>query len=434
MNLSTYLMNGEFRTRQLSSFQPVVDSLDHDVLYNQPTSVIAKFLSRFGKALTKELLNEDGVLYLASWLRESNLQHYLELNLNDPAVLDEFVKSPSAKEQLYLRAQPRGVVCHWVAGNVPTLAIFSLVQSILTKNVNILRVPQDTMEGVLRILKVLGSVQVEHEGRTLHGQDVLKTIAAVYYPSSDSRLNTSMSMIADCKVIWGGKEAVRDIIALPQREHCENIVFGPKYSFSVADEESMNEATCRRLALDVISFEQNACSSPHVLFVQTSNEATMEAARRVATKMAAAFQETSPKYPKQSNKYSAILNARGRYLLDPRKELIHSKELDWTILINKEIELEEPVGARTLFVKGVSSASELLPLITNKIQTVGVAFEEISDELQFCEQATRRGVARCVSIGTMNNYDAPWDGILYINRLVRWTAYRTTTVKEKTYA
>jgi hypothetical protein len=421
MPIECYLRNGEFVNETVEDFDRLVEQLDRDVLYNTPVDLIIKLLERFGKELTRSLVTEEGVFYLATWLRISNLNHYLAINLGDKTCLDTFVPE---KNHLYLRAQPRGVVCHWVAGNVPTLAVFSLVQSILGKNSNIIRVPREPLPGVLNILKTLGRVEAEHEGQVLRGADVLKSLSVVYFPGENLELNQKFSLAADCKVIWGGKESVRAILALPQREHCESIVFGPKYSFAVVDEESVTPALCRRLAIDIITFEQDACSSPHVVFCESKREDCWSTAREVANKLAEAFRRISPRYAKARGGYAHILNARGLYLLDPEKEIVCSEELDWTILINDDLQLEEPVGSRTIYIKVIESLNDVIPLITNKIQTVGVALQDRQKRFDFCEKATRKGVARCVDIGTMNNYETPWDGILFINRLVRLTSMK----------
>ena len=35
-------------------------------------------------------------------------------------------------------AHPRGIITHWLAGNVPILGMISLIQGIITKNTNLL--------------------------------------------------------------------------------------------------------------------------------------------------------------------------------------------------------------------------------------------------------------------------------------------------------
>ncbi|HQU74190.1 MAG TPA: acyl-CoA reductase [Calditrichia bacterium] len=420
MSIQTFLLDGKFAEGSAPDFDSIVAKLDQEVLYRAPIDLIVKFLAKFGKELTRNLLTEEGVIYLASWLRTSNLEKYIAINVGDKTVLDAFV---AQTDNLFMRAQPRGVVCHWVAGNVPTLAIFSIVQAMLGKNASIVRVPLEPMSGIVNILRVLEKVSVELDGQTLDGREVLKSLAVVYYPSSNKALNTGMSLAADAKVIWGGKEAVRDIIALPQREHCENVVFGPKYSFAVVDEASISEGMAKRMAMDIITFDQEACSSPHVIFVQSRSNA-QAAAEKMVEHMVAGFEAVTEKFPKAYGSYGAVLNARGMYWLDPEKDVVCSDDLDWTILLNDDIQLEEPVKSRTIFIKAVNSALDVIPLITNKVQTIGIAMQDADERVAFCEQATRHGVARCVALGSMNNYDTPWDGILFINRMVRWTAMR----------
>lgn len=416
-----YLSGGRFLPGTACDLESVLSNLDRDHLYYIPTEHLLGFMEKFGKELSRRLLAEEGIYYLVTWLRRSNLRSYLDLNLGGEAVLDRFVLKAG---DLYLRAQPRGIVGHWVAGNVPTLSIFSLVQSMLAKNANIIRVPMGALDGTLRILRILGQVTVNAGGNTVSGEDLLKSISVVYCPSTDLKANTELSLSTDCKVVWGGAEAVKSIVALPQKEHCENIVFGPKYSFAVMDAESIQEECLRRLAIDIITFQQEACSSPHVVFCETQNGRKGETVGRLADHLARAFEYVTKKFPKPVMAYSDVMNIRGKYWLDPEKQIVCSDPLDWTILVNDDLQLEEPVKYRTIFVKEVDSILDTIPLITNKIQTVGVSIHDREKRLEFCEKATHKGVARCVPFGTMNNYDTPWDGMMFMDRLVRWTSCR----------
>ena len=75
----------------------------------------------------------DGVAFLSSWLRRRNLESMLKMNLGgSTAFLDGF---QMAAGSLKLAARPRGLVSMWMAGNVPTLPMFSIVPALLAKNV-----------------------------------------------------------------------------------------------------------------------------------------------------------------------------------------------------------------------------------------------------------------------------------------------------------
>jgi hypothetical protein len=194
---------------------------------------------------------------------------------------------------------------------------------------------------------------------------------------------------------------------------------GPKYSFSVIDNESVDDNIYKKIVMDIISFEQNACSSPHVIFLETKEEV-----KEFACRLGDEFNIASKKYPKMNGNYAEILNSRGKYLLDKSKDIVCSKELDWTILINDKICLEEPVKSRTVFLKKINDIFEIVPLVSNKIQTVGYALSDKKRAVDFFDKLTYKGVSRCVGLGTMHEYDTPWDGLLFIHRLVRWTYYR----------
>lgn len=416
-NLEINLFNKE--DQNVGSFKELAACLQEKkrVLKEIPTEAIIKILSSLGREMVRdtELLQKEGMFYLASWLRESNLLDYLETNFSDKNILDRYVK---VKEK-QIKAQPRGLVCHWIAENVPTLALFSLFQSIICKNSNILKISEDCKENMVSVVKKLENIRVDLNGKLYEGGKILETFSFVVFPYQDIELSGEMSKIADCKVIFGGKEAVKAIKNLPEKEHCETIIFGPKYSFAIIDEENAeNSDIFKKIVQDIIIFNQAACSSPHVLFYEKKDGLSV---KDVALKLKDAFEESARKKPKENinpSTLAKVINKRGEYFLDPEKSILCSKQLDWSILIDKNLQLEEPVGSRTIFLKEVKDVLDVVPLITNKVQTLGVALStekliKLADEVSF------KGIARVVPIGEMNNYDTPWDGLLFMNRLVR---------------
>jgi hypothetical protein len=42
--------------------------------------------------------------------------------------------------------------------------------------------------------------------------------------------------------------------------------------------------------------------------------------------------------------------------------------------------------------------------------------------LEVAEALTARGVERCPEVGRMALYDAPWDGMFPMDRMVRWVS------------
>jgi hypothetical protein len=428
--ITSFLRGGVFQETDVDSLESLVSEVDagRKAVFEIPIGAIVEILDSLGKALLKDekLSQEEGLPFLSMWLRKRALLEMIDLNLGGrPELLDGPVK---LKEGRYLRAQPRGVVAHWIAGNVPTLSAFSLFQSVLCKNANIVRAPKGGVALLIEILKKLDGISVEYEGKTYSGGTLLKGICVIHFPSSDTSLNAALSVSADCKVAWGGSEAMEAIRNLPQREHCETIIFGPKYSFGVIDKETLEEGgaylarTLESFCGSAIVFDQAGCSSPHVIFLEKNEKPLAETVRGLSE----AFKKLSSRHPKGNISQSTaarIINKRAEYYLDPDKDVVCSEENDWTLLVGGVPRLEDPVQSRTLFVKEVDSLMDVVPLITKKVQTIGIAIKSGKKMLAFSDAASYRGVARLVKPEEMSYYDSPWDGMLVMGRLVRFVSF-----------
>ena len=378
---------------------------------------ILELFQKYSENLRKshDVNSLEGVMFLSNWLRKSNFSKIIERDLGDLKFLEKFIG-----ERKRTKAQPRGIVCHWIAGNVPTLGLFSLFQSLFVGNANILRIPPASHEILVKLLQVFADSKNDSG---LTGLDLLKSVGIVYYEGSDDNSNYEMAEIADIRIIWGGEAAVRAITGFTTRSHCIDIIFGPKYSFSVFDLNAIKSENFSRyirfLVNDIIVFDQAACTSPHTVFFERGVKSIQE----IGLIMAEEFQKISKQFPKtEVNQYitTKIINIRAEYALDPLKSVICPRENDWTILINDKIQLEEPIESRTIFIKEVDSIIEVIPLITRKIQTIGCAVEDKKKLLGFADQVTLKGVSRCVNLGQMHLFDSPWDGMLLLSRLVNW--------------
>ncbi len=371
--------------------------------------------------VSAEYAQVEGIAFLSSWLRKSNLEKVLRLNLGSQLAA---IDNPLSVDGISLRAVPRGVVCHWVAGNIPTLAFFSWALATLGKNVSILRVPEEVREVVRTLFRSVELASIEFEGKKYQGSMLLERTRVVHFPSGNQRLNESMSLVADARVVWGGAEAVRAVTSYPRLEHCEDVVFGPKYSLGVIDQATMEDGVARSEALAAFSrqavmFEQAACSSPQIIFVEAPNQDLEELGDLVEKEM----KKICGRFPKRTIEQfnsSQILRMRAEYGMRKETSVRASRDLTYTILLERGAILREALQSRTLFVMIVDDLKLIVPLLSQKIQTIGVAIEDAKKRMAFSEAAALRGVARCVNPALMNIYETPWDGLLPINRLVRW--------------
>jgi hypothetical protein len=424
--INCYGLNGEFFENGVSfeDFDKIDACLNKSLseLYGFPIEVIILIIDEYSKKIrsNREILKIEGVPFLSFYLKKVNMEKQLKLNLGNIEYLNNFVHVEDGK---YIKAQPKGIVCHWMASNVPTLGIYSVLQSILCKNANIFRVSKGSVSIVYELLKLLDDIVIEYQGNTYSSKVILKNIAFIYFNSEDVYHNSQMSLKADARIVWGGKIAVEAISLLPKKATCKDLIFGPKYSFAVFDRSAIEsddfEEYLENLITDIVSFNQKACSSPQVLFLEKSKLSTEKIAQMLSLK----FEKIIKRYTNKDLEEAVvakIINKRGEYLLGLDKRIYTSRGLQYTILIDSELKLEEPITGRTIFLKQVEDISEVFPMITKNIQTIGIASKDFKKTLDFTDKITALGVDRVVKIGYMNLYDSPWDGMLIMSELVRW--------------
>lgn len=422
--ITTHFANGKPTSTKLKNFTTLVSSLNHKRadLHNLPLPVIIELLAQAGKTiLTDKTLNQiEGVTYISWWLRKDHLEKMYQLNC------------PPENPHLHLLPQPRGIVCHWIASNIPTLAFFSLVLGILSQNGNILKIPPQNRHLIIHLLDHISKASFTHRQHKYTGKELLTAVALVSFPSEHKELNLNFSQIADCKVIWGGAGAVSSITALPQKEHCEIITLGPKYSFGVFDQAMIESPKflplLQKMATDIVLFNQTACSSPQVLFFEPSKYSLTDIGHMLKN----CFVNVPPKLlhqPLPISTIAKIITARAQFALDLHKDVIAPTDTSWTILVSNTCSLEEPIHGKTIFIKPVKNIlTAIPPLITHKIQAISLGIANPKTRDTFIKQVTYRGVDRIVTPGHIHEFDLPWDGILLLNRLIRWTSVKAVDI------
>ena len=412
-------------TAQHDALGPVVDALRArgPWLAEVPVDTLLALFDDFAGRLMRDPRTQgiEGAMFLAAWLKRHNLENLLGLDLNgNPTYLDGF--QPHGRD--YLAAKPHGLVAMWMAGNVATLPMFSLVPGLLTKNACLVKLAQPEPQGIDHLLAVLA----ESGAEGLQGEELLEAAAVVWFDFRQGELSEAMSRAADAKVIWGGTSAIEAITRLPRPEHCVEIVFGPKYSIGVidrkrleGDERALDEAVAG-FVRDVAIFDQRACSAPQTIFVERNARWSL---RQIAERFGRHLERLGPKPGSDPYTTMQILEARASWAMDESRDVMASADgANWTVCLDREASLKEAVQSRTVFLTEVGSWRDVIPLLSPKVQTVGIAFAEREDAVALAEAATRAGAVRCVRPGLMNNYESPWDGKLLVSQLVRWVTLK----------
>lgn len=364
-----------------------------------------------------------GISYLVPFLSKPNLIRLLKAALHgDPRFLDGFAPMDSLGKRM--KAQPRGLVTHWLAGNIPSLGMISLVQGVLTKNANIVKLPRRNGLVLPEFFARIADIDIPLEGgRTISGKTIAASVAFVYCEPEDPDSQRLLSLESDVRLVWGGAEAVNSLLGLPKKSGAEDILFGPRYSLAAIGREALTpggvEKLAAKLAFDASAFDQRGCNSPHTVFVERAGAVTPH---HFARALAGAMEKTLKRIPKEqvgAEEAYAVAAVRAEYSV--AGEVFTSPGTEWTIVYSGEKGLARPCGSRVVFIRPVDDINDIIDGLSPEIQTVGLALDE-PRRTDFALAAARRGISRVTPIGAMSRYDYPWDGIFPMERFIRWVS------------
>jgi hypothetical protein len=382
-----------------------------------PNEVMGIFES-WAKSLDARHLNEvPGIVFLRIWLRRGTLEPIVlrELGANSlDGGWDEYGRAQC-------RAFPLGIVGHWPAGNIEIQPILSMTCALLGGNGALVRIPRGLVDVTRTLIEKLE--QADPGGR------LTRRIFMAAFDHRREDLHEAMARAVDGAMIWGGKESVLQVRSLPFPHWAKLAVFGPRISVAAMDAEAWSNpdqqaAWCQRLARDVWQFDQQACSSPQVLFLEKGPGPTTDS---FLAALQRAFETENRAYPRRTipaSLTSAITRARAAWLLDdPSRQAVFSMGPDWTLLMGQGSDLPEPVQGKTLTVLEADSLMDVVSKFDGNVQTLGLGLANPEKENALALLAGQRGVDRIVKLGRMHTFVPPWDGVDLIRPMVRMVRY-----------
>ena len=356
-----------------------------------------------------ELAGTPGVAFLAGFLRRSNLEHLLARELPNVEALDHFVPVDTRKS---LRILPKGLACHWIAGNVPMLGMFSWSLSSLVGNANVVRLSSRQEDFISPLLARLA-------GLSDAGRQMAERTAIVHFDRDNLEAHRQMSEAADVRIAWGGQEAVQAIKQLPSRWECDDIVLGPRVSCAVVDPKLATDRMLDRLATDIVYFDQLACSSPQCVFTKGERgDAEFDAfVERLSEAMARQAQAIA-RHPLGFSETYQILLDRTRTLFGGGT-LHRDAQTEWTVAVADAPQSEVVCANRFVQVVPFQTFQSVYPHLPTNVQTA-ITLLSGEEMVDFTHEASHYGVCRFPRPGEGNLFEDPWDGIPLISRLTRW--------------
>ena len=400
----------------LDIFQKVSDAwLQEDYIHR---NIALDFLpSRIG--FSKEMIIE-GIETMSSLLSKDGMQTRLLSDLEHINYLDDWVYNHYFRG--YIKAEPLGVVTHVSAGNVFVGGVDSLIQGIITKNVNIMKM--SSVDPIFPVLFAKSLKDFDYTG-VLH-----KSMALINWKGGNDDIENIIKKECDAIVVYGGAttiKAYRRNLGL----HCKLIEYGPKYSFVMVDKNELHKQgvdKCAKLiAKDAIMWEQSACSSPHTVYVEGE-----ESAKELLKAIGKAYDEWAQEIP-QGEVYEdeAVEITKVRELAKVNRALgngdyyFSEKNLS-TIVLQSNTEFQISCHNRTLFLKSVNSLDDVIDSVKEMgeyIQTVSIlSSDKRAKELS--SKLASFGADRFVELGRMSvrKHGTPHDGTRGLGTLIRWVS------------
>ena len=365
----------------------------------------------------------EGLRTISDILTQDHLVARLEADLGDIGYLDEFTWNPAFRGMV--KAEPSGIISHVSAGNVFVGAVDTLVQGLITKNVNILKM--SSADPVFPMIFADVLKKVDYKGI------LSQAFALVPFKGGDKEVEAVVKKESDVLVVYGGEETVK-----AYREgtgfHTRIIEYGPKYSLSIISASQLSESNMDEVALglarDFSMWEQSACSSPHAVFVDSEKKAE-EFAHTLARALAY-WAEKIPHSRIPLNEAVEVLRTRELARVDQalgEAELIIPAvdNQDWTVILQRKCTFKVSPHHRTAYVivspDHFSATLDALSSYGKFIQSISLLMPP-KEKLAMSDALAGIGADRITDIGMMarRKHGTPHDGTRGTSDMVRWVS------------
>ncbi|MDM7860143.1 acyl-CoA reductase [Alteromonas sp. ASW11-36] len=350
----------------------------------------------FVKALSKSLLdpknkNFPEIVALGFWLR----------NVSCPL-------TAQSDAQLH---KPIGLTVHFAPGNVDTMFVYSWCYGLLLGNKNIVRLASQVTPIQSALINAINALLQLPEFAQLAARNKF-----VQYPKT-SNWTARLSAIADARVIWGGDTSVNSIRAYAAKPRTRDICFADRVSAAIlnGDELDNNDKiahTAQRLLRDTLPYDQQACSSPRMIFWQGSTSALTALLESLAELLNEQIQPSLTRANEQLvfSQYAAANNGA---------EVIWRGQITAIVTQQPEAVISQHLGQWCFIVIPVTQPSDIGAYITDRFQTLTYAGYQSEEIATILTAPQYTGIDRVVPIGEALDFNYLWDGIDLLSGLTR---------------
>lgn len=417
------------KTMAVSDIIAVIDQaiarlLDRSDPYRQQAEAYLPVVSGYDREMVRL-----GLTGFFKTFRAAQLHRFVAEDFANPKLLDGFQPTPKGGA---VRAFGPDLLVHNWAGNVPALALWSMVCGLLVKAGNIGKLPSAEPLFAGWFARLLAEVH----------PPIADCFAVVWWRGAGedgaSGGASALYAQADTVLAYGGNEAL-DAIRRRLPVTTRFLPHGHKLGFGVVSASALDAhkaPTLARLAAwDVMRYDQQGCYSPHVFYVQRGG---VVSPRAFADHLAGELANLHRRFPRrplsvedsaavarwqQAVEWKALSSPSGQEAAD---QLIGAPSAAWSVAYSDTPQPLAPTATqRTIQVVAVDALDDVVPLVaphSRFLQTAGVAAAP-AELFRLAGLLGAVGVTRISAIGAMSAPEAGWhhDGRFNLLDLVRMT-------------
>jgi hypothetical protein len=334
---------------------------------------------------------------LAFWLRRGNVR----------AVADKY---PDCSERL-----GRGLTFHIAPGNVALSFVYSLIIGLIAGNTNIVRMPSRRFEQAEILCDILRDMLIEDSYKAFRGR-----VCLIKYPH-DKDITDKLSAVCHTRIIWGGDQTIATIRQSPLSPRANEITFANRFSLALINADKYlseydSKKTARDFYIDTYLSDQNACSSPRIVFwfgdkVDEAKSVFWRALYEHLNDYDMAPVTTVDKLMIFS-KFAAENDCKITHEPDYKMLRVSLDKIDKSVL--------DCIGNSGYFYEyNLSDIAEIIPLCTWECQTLSYIGFDGNELRKFVLASAPSGIDRIVPVGETMEFSLEWDGYDLIGEMSR---------------
>lgn len=352
----------------------------------------------------------------ADW-RGASLRMLLSAELGDASVLDGFELRGDRRRS---RAYGPDLAFHVFAGNVPGVAVTSLIRCLLVKAPVLGKLASG--QPVLPVLFAEAVASVD--------EAVASAMAVTYWPGGAADTEWRVLQAADLVVVYGGDDVAASYRERIPADH-RLVLHGPRFSVGLvgadavdADVDGLADAVARAVA----TFDQHGCVSPHAIWVEDPDGTVTET---FAEALASAFPIVEAELPRgqiEPAEAAAIQQDRGAAEMRGHAmggvRLFAGPGTRWTVVLDREPVFRPSCLNRFVHIHPIAALEEAVDLLApqgHQLQSVAIAGRE-ADRTGLAHRLARIGATRVTTFDRLPWPPPDWhhDGRGPLRELIRW--------------